>query len=290
MSELIPNAKATIGMAALLEKGRWHANRYLILRRFSQFSILSLFLLGPVAGIWIVKGNLSSSLTMGVLPLTDPFSLVQVLMTRHWPELAAIWGALWVVLFYGVIGGRIFCSWVCPVNMVTDSASWLRRKFGIRTGRAPANLRNWLLLGVLAGSAITGVTIWEWVNPVNLTQRAIIFGGYAALGSVLAVFMYDLFIAPRGWCGHLCPVGAMYSLIGHQSFLRISAQHSSRCNDCAECYAVCPEPHVIPMALKGKEGASPLIVNSDCTLCARCVDVCAPEVFLYSHRFNHKRD
>ena len=228
-------------------------------------------------------------MTLGVLPLTDPFALAQVLMTRHWPELSALVGVTIVLVFYGVVGGRLFCSWVCPVNMVTDSASWLRRRFGLRTGRAPAQLRYWLIPCILAASAITGVTVWEWVNPVSLTHRALIFGGYLALGAVAAVFVYDLLIAPHGWCGHVCPVGATYALIGSNSLLRVSAQDSSKCNDCAECYAVCPEPQVIPIALKGKEGASPVIQNSDCTLCGRCIDVCAPEVFLYTHRFNHKR-
>ena len=277
------------GKAAVAEKGRWLAYRYLVLRRVSQVSILLLFLSGPLFGVWIAKGNLSSSLTLGVLPLTDPFALAQVLMTRHWPELSAVIGVALVLTFYAAVGGRIFCSWVCPVNMATDTASWLRRRLGIRTGRAPVHLRYWLIPCILAASAITGVTVWEWVNPVSLTHRALIFGGYLALGAVAAVFVYDLLIAPHGWCGHLCPVGATYALIGKPSLLRVSAQNSSQCNDCAECYAVCPESHVIPIALKGKEGASPIIQNTDCTLCGRCIDVCAPEVFLYTHRFNHKR-
>lgn len=277
------------GKAAVQEKGRWLAYRFLILRRLAQVGILWLFLSGPLLGVWIVKGNLSSSMTLGVLPLTDPFVFAQVLMTRHWPELTAWVGVSLVLVFYAVMGGRIFCSWVCPVNMVTDLASWLRRRLGIRTGRPPAHLRYWLIPCILAASAITGVTVWEWVNPVSLTHRALIFGGYMALGAVVAVFVYDLLIAPHGWCGHLCPVGATYALIGRKSLLRVSAQESSKCNDCAECYAVCPEPQVIPIALKGKEGASPIIENSDCTLCGRCIDVCAPEVFLYTHRFNHKR-
>ncbi len=289
MTVLSPVNSDWVGKAALEEKGRWLAYRYLILRRLSQIGILLLFLSGPLLGVWIAKGNLSSSMTFGVLPLTDPFALAQVLMTRHWPELSALVGVAIVLVFYGVVGGRIFCSWVCPVNMATDSASWLRRRFGLRTGRAPAQLRYWLIPCILAASAITGVTVWEWVNPVSLTHRALIFGGYLALGAVAAVFVYDLLIAPHGWCGHMCPVGATYALIGSKSLLRVSAQDSSKCNDCAECYAVCREPQVIPIALKGKEGASPVIQNTDCTLCGRCIDVCAPEVFLYTHRFNHKR-
>ncbi len=45
--------------AALAAKGRLGANRWLLLRRLSQFGILGLFLLGPLAGLWLVKVNLS---------------------------------------------------------------------------------------------------------------------------------------------------------------------------------------------------------------------------------------
>ena len=48
-----------------------------VLRRTTQLSVLALFLLGPWAGLWIIKGNLNSSLALDVLPLSDPFVLVQ---------------------------------------------------------------------------------------------------------------------------------------------------------------------------------------------------------------------
>ncbi len=81
-------------------------------------------------------------------------------------------------------------------------------------------------------------------------------------------------------------MGAMYALIGHKPLLRVAATNASRCNDCADCYAVCPEPRVIPIALKGKGGASPVITDRACTNCGRCIDVCAPDVFRFTHRFD----
>ena len=279
------------GREAVLAKGWWKAHRFLMLRRCSQLGIMALFLVGPLAGVWIVKGNLSSSLTLGVLPLTDPFVLAQVLATRHLPETSALLGAALVIVFYAVVGGRVFCSWVCPVNAVTDSAAWLRRRLRISTGRAPrAHLRYWLLTALLVASALTGHAVWEFVNPVSMTQRALIFGGTLAWGAAAAVFLFDLLIAPRGWCGSVCPMGAAYALIGQKSLLRVSARHSSRCNDCADCYAVCPEPQVITLPLKGKGGAGPVITDRECTNCGRCIDVCGPDVFRFTHRFATRRD
>jgi ferredoxin-type protein NapH len=277
--------------AAVHTKGWWRAQRWLLLRRSSQLGILLLFLAGPWFGLWLVKGNLSSSLTLNTLPLTDPFVLAQVIATGHRPEVAALLGAAIVIAVYALIGGRVYCSWVCPVNPVTDAAAWLRRRLRIGSGRAlRASLRNWLAIAVLAASALSGVVAWEWVNPVSLTQRALIFGGGIAFAGVAAVFVFDLFIAPRGWCGHLCPMGAAYAAIGARSLLRVSAAHSSRCDDCAACYAVCPEPQVIPAALKAKDGAGPVIIDRQCTNCARCIDVCPTDVFRFTHRFDPRRD
>jgi len=285
-------ALAYPGEAARLEKGLLRANGWLVARRLTQFGILALFLLGPWAGIWIVKGNLNSSLTLGVLPLTDPLLFVQSVAARHWPETTAITGAAIVVLFYLVVGGRSYCGWVCPVNIVTDGARWLRHKLGLRGGRTPReSLRYWLLGGVLITSAATGTIAWEFVNPVSMLHRGLIFGFGLAWAVVLAVFLYDLLVAERGWCGHLCPMGAFYATLGKAATLRVSAARRGACNDCADCYAVCPEPQVIKPALKGRgAGESPVILAGTCSNCGRCIDVCSKDVFRFTTRFDQRSD
>ena len=101
--------------------------------------------------------------------------------------------------------------------------------------------------------------------------------------------MFDLFVSPRGWCSHLCPMGAFYSLLARYTPVRISAAKREACNNCMDCYAVCPEPQVIPPALKGAEqGIGPVILGINCTNCARCIDVCSKDVFKFSSRFSNK--
>lgn len=282
------------GREAIARKGWLGANRWLLLRRLSQLGILGLFLLGPLAGLWLVKGNLSSSLTLGILPLTDPYILLQSLAAMHWPASEALLGAGIVLAFYLVFGGRLFCSWVCPMNMVTDAAAWLRRRLGLKGGHGPAaQTRFWLLGGTLVAASATGMLAWEWVNPVSLLQRGLIFGVGTSWGVVLAVFLYDLLVAPRGWCSHLCPHGAFYGVLGRfplPSQLRVSAFRAAACNDCMDCYTVCPEPHVIRPALKRSAGQTPLVANADCTACGRCIDVCSESVFKFTLRFDQRSE
>ena len=277
------------GKAAIETKGWWKANLWLILRRFSQLSILFVFLAGPWFGYWIVKGNLASSLTLEVLPLTDPYVLLQSFVSGHEIISTAIIGAIIVTVFYLLVGGRAYCSWVCPINFVTDAADLLRRKFNIKGGaRFSHKTRYWILLMTLLVAAFTTTIAWELVNPVSLVHRGIIFGSGFALIVVISIFLFDLFISRKGWCGHLCPVGAFYSLLGHFSFVRISASARDKCDDCMDCFMVCPEEQVIKPALKGEsKGIGPVIMDMNCTNCGRCIDVCAKDVFTYSTRFNN---
>lgn len=279
-------ARPGIGREALAAKGWWRTHRLLLARRGSQLGILLLFLVGPWFGSWIVKGNLASSLTLGVLPLTDPYVFLQSLLAGQRPHRAALVGAAIVTAFYLLVGGRVYCSWVCPVNPITDLAAWLRQRWGIRaSARVSRRLRHAVLAMTGGVALLTGSIAWELVNPVSMLHRGLIFGMGAAWAVLLAVFLFDLFVLQRGWCGHLCPVGAFYGLLGRASVLRVAATRRQACHDCADCYAVCPEPLVIKPALKAVGGAGPVITAPECTNCGRCIDICSKDVFEYGSRW-----
>jgi ferredoxin-type protein NapH len=275
------------GADTLAAKGWWLTYRWLILRRMSQFGFLGLFLLGPWADIWIVRGNLNASMTLDFLPLTDPYVLLQSLAARHSPELTAIIGALIIAAFYLLVGGRVYCSWVCPVNIVTDAAAWLRQRLGLTGGtRLSSNTRYWLFGATLLVSMVTGVIAWELINPVSMLHRGLIFGMSAGWIVILAIFLFDLLVSQRGWCGHLCPVGAFYSVLGNTSVLRVSAARREQCDKCMDCFQVCPEPQVLKTPLFGADkGAGPIILSPNCTNCGRCIDICTRDVFQFGTRF-----
>lgn len=289
-------AKVTnLGAEATETKGWFRAHKWLLLRRISQVSVFVLFLLGPlgitlgVEQIWILKGNLASSLLFDTVPLTDPFLLLQMLAAGFVPISTVVLGAFIVTVFYLLVGGRVYCSWFCPINIVTDVANWLREKLGIKSSaHFSRNTRYWMLGMVLALSAVIGNMAFELVNPVSMVHRAIIFGVGIAWTVVIGIFLFDLFVSRRGWCSHLCPMGAMYGVIGKASPVRVRADQRSACDDCMECFAVCPEPQVIKPALKGaNKGIGPVILAGECTNCGRCIDICAEEVFHFGTRFNN---
>ncbi len=277
-----------LGADAVTAKGWLQAHKWLLLRRLSQIGILVLFLLGPWAGIWILKGNLSSSRLLDTVPMTDPMVFLQMLFAGFMtPVTAATTGVVVVAGFYLLVGGRAYCSWVCPVNMVTDAANWVREKLGIKPAtRFSRHVRYWMLAMVMLLAVLTGSMAYELVNPVSMIHRSIIFGFGLTWAVVIGVFLFDLFVAKRGWCSHLCPMGAAYGLIGKLSLLRVRADRREACNDCMECFAVCPEPQVIQPALKGAEqGVGPAVLAGECTNCGRCIDICSKDVFNFGTRF-----
>jgi ferredoxin-type protein NapH len=278
-----------VGTDAIAEKGWFAAHQWLILRRTSQLFILLAFLVGPWFGLWIVKGNLNYSYTLGVMPLTDPYLLLQSLLSGRMPEMLTLIGVSITIVLYVLAGGRSYCSWVCPVNPITDLAAWLRQRLGLKGGvRLSATTRFWMLAMTLVVAVLTGTIAWEMLNPVSLLHRGLIFGMGFSWTIIAGVFLFDLFVAQRGWCGHVCPVGAFYSLIGKAAVLRVHLPKRDACNNCMDCYAVCPEFKVIKPALKAVDGAPPIILDAQCTNCGRCIDVCSKDVFAFGPRKHYR--
>ncbi|MCW8905882.1 MAG: 4Fe-4S dicluster domain-containing protein, partial [Sedimenticola sp.] len=79
-----------------------------------------------------------------------------------------------------------------------------------------------------------------------------------------------------------------YSLLGSKRLVRVVASKREQCDDCMDCFVVCPEKQVIKPALKGADkGVGPVIDFANCTNCGRCIDVCAKDVFQFGSRFNN---
>jgi len=250
-----------------------YKHRFLWLRRFSQLGILFLFAGANLYSWNILVGNLSSAHVLDMFYLTDPHAVLQMLFAGFVVGTDALIGAIIILLIYGLIGGRAFCSWVCPMNIVTDTALWLRKKWRINEVQfntpIKRKIRYWVLLLGLILSFASGVAAFEFVSPVSMLHRGIIFGMGFGWAAIAVIFLFDLFVLKNGWCGHVCPIGAFYSITGKYHWIKV--KHTvENCTDCNECFRVCPEPQVLKII--GKESGP--ISNGECTNCGRCIEVC----------------
>ena len=248
--------------------------KYLLLRRVTQMTLLVLYFGANAYGWHILEGTFGASRLFGFIPLADPYTTVQVLASGFVLGADVLLGALLITVFYMIVGGRAFCSWVCPINMVTDLANWLRRK--LKLDKEEVNYRflkrrtrYWIMVLGIVVSAVVGVAAFEVLSPITIMQRGIIFGFGAGIAVIIAIFLFDLFGVKNGWCGHLCPLGAAYSVIGSKSLIRVKHNHEN-CTNCMECKVVCPENQVLHMINK----SSIAVTDGECANCGRCIDVC----------------
>ncbi len=257
--------------------------KYLILRRISQITLLVLYFGANAFGWKVLTGTMSSSSVFETIPLSDPFAVLQMFAAGAILAFDAILGAIIIVLFYGIIGGRSFCSWVCPVNMVTDAANWLRRKLYIdkieRKVWISRNIRYYMIALALIVSFVSGMAAFEIISPITILNRGAIFGFGAGAGLLVAIFLFDLFVLKNGWCGHICPLGGVHSIIGKYSLIRVK-HNSDNCTLCMKCKEVCPEVQVLDMIGKRSE----FVVKQECTNCGRCVDVCNDDALSFNIR------
>ncbi|MDO8454436.1 MAG: quinol dehydrogenase ferredoxin subunit NapH, partial [Sulfurimonas sp.] len=56
----------------------WNNYRYLILRRVTQIGLMLLYFGANAWGWTLLMGNLSSSKILGLIPMSDPFAVLQM--------------------------------------------------------------------------------------------------------------------------------------------------------------------------------------------------------------------
>ena len=197
---------------------------------------------------------------------------------------ALVIGAPLFLLAFSLVLGRSFCGWVCPLGTVTDLvwslAFWRakrRPKPGRKDGRRNNQLR-YLLLAAALGGSLLSIKLLGLIDPLVIFSRAATAGVTNLLGSQQAAarggltYFSLLFIAilalelwqPRFWCRHLCPQGAMLSLVTRFSLL--NRRVSSACSSCDLCKRACPM-NAIPQDVHNTD-------YSDCTFCLECEPVC----------------
>lgn len=220
------------------------------------------------AGIFV--GATTAARALGV-EFLDPLMSAGVLLAGGArPGLLA---AALPVLLLVVVLGRFFCGWLCPylpLLAASNAVRWALGRLGIPTldVRLPGWVRFAVLGGVLGGTAALGVQLAALVYPPALLARSAYrlafgfgLGGGAAV--VAAVWLFDTTVSRAGFCRSLCPGGALFSLLGARSPVRVR-RVASQCTDCTVCDVVC------------NLGQRPMsdAVGTGCERCGRCVASC----------------
>jgi polyferredoxin len=206
-----------------------------------------------------------------------------------------------IVIGATIILGRFFCGFMCPLGSLNHFVGYLAhgkkslaekvRLNRYRKGHAIKYLVLALLLVMAAlpfapKSLQTGL-----LDPIPLLTRTFNLvlvplgenlagragerfheGGLVVLLIFAAIILANLAI-PRFFCRFLCPLGALYALLGRYSIFRIG-QNANKCMECDICDQNC------------EGGCEPAgtIHTGECVLCFNCLDDCPHDTISYQRK------
>ncbi len=252
------------------------ANHWTIGRRIVQILVVVL-LASPALDFEFFEGNLGSAAIFSI-GLSDPLAALQILLLTGTMVSSLLLGTVVVVLFYGILGGRVFCGWICPVHLLTDLLDmlpWAKK-------RQPINLR-WkeIVLGLsLILSVFLGLPVFETISPIGVAGRALTFGASSSLVILVLIVLAEQMLVRRIWCRSLCPLGGFYTLLGKLSPVAV-AYRPERCTHCGQCQSVCFVPEVLTPSLVSR---CERIHAGDCSRCGACVGICPEKALKFGLR------
>lgn len=186
---------------------------------------------------------------------------------------------LLAIIIVSFVFGKSFCSWICPVGLLSESlGDWSKKLFGrqLKLPRwldYPLRSLKYLLLGFFVYAIfflMTAASLKAFLDsPYNIVADIKMYYFFVDISTfawwTLVILFVASFVIRNFWCRYLCPYGALLGMLSLLRPFKIRRNVSS-CIDCAKCADVCPSSIKVDKVIS---------VNSDeCTTCLSCLDVC----------------
>ena len=130
-------------------------------RWLSVIIINLLFFLSFYIDLQLLEGTLNGSRLFG-FHLIDPFTALEIFAAEHHFHINVIIGSATLVVFYLLVGGKAYCSWVCPYGLLSEIGERIHqvlvRKKLIKEHRFNPNVRFIFWVIFLAAALLT--VIW----------------------------------------------------------------------------------------------------------------------------------
>ena len=227
----------------------------------------------------------------------DPLVAIGTILTTHklyWPLL---WALVTVILT--IIFGRFFCSWVCPfgslhhfVGFLGNRKTKLAKRIKLNKYRKAQRIKYLILIFFLFMAAFPsiGSTLQTGLlDPIplitrsfqsllSIADRSVNFVSttprfYEAGWFILLIFFTAVLlnlVIPRFYCRFICPLGALFGILGRFAIWRIG-KNQNECSNCTLCERSC----------EGGCEPSGNIRISECVLCFNCRQDCKDELISY---------
>ena len=264
------------------------------LTKYLRWGLLALFvvLVSIAAYLHIAFGGAKSPSIHALCPFGGLESLYQVFTTGSFiAKIFAGTMTLFIItLILAVIFRRSFCGLICPFGAIQEFFAKLGQKIFKRKWIMPARIDQPLRYLKYVVLLVTVVYAWKtaglWMAPydpwsayAHLPEGLESVWAESAVGLIiLVVTIVCSLIYDRFFCKYLCPVGALYGIVGKISPFKV-VRNEDVCIDCGLCNKSCPMNIDVQHSLK--------VTTAECMNCQTCVNSCPKEGAL-EHQMGHK--
>jgi len=269
-------------------------------RRISQVFFFALFVWFCIVGTVGEKFWQLRAWPINWFLQLDPLVAIGTILTTHTLYRPLLWALITVILT--IIFGRFFCGWVCPfgslhhfVGFLGNRGKKLAQKVRLNRYRRAQYIKYLILILFLFMAAFPslGATLQTGLlDPIPLVtrsfqlllsvaDRSVNFVSatprfYEGAALILLIFFTAVLlnlVIPRFYCRFICPLGALFGVLGRFAIWRIG-KNQAECSNCKLCERSC----------EGGCEPSGNIRISECVLCFNCRQDCKDELISYQSR------
>jgi polyferredoxin len=272
------------------------------LRRIVQILFLTLILwIGVEFTLFVAQLRSNGHVTLtrppgveGFLPISGLINLKYWLLTGDFTLIhPAGLVLLLVFMAMAVFLKKGFCSWICPIGLLSEYLA----KIHLLLFDRPRRLTAWLdyplrslkycLLFFFVYAVFFEMDapalhrfIYSPYNKVADIKMLLFFTEASMLTlRILAILLVLSVLTPYFWCRYLCPYGALLGGLSFFSLFKIRRDKTT-CIDCEKCTRVCPANINVHK--------TETIWSDECHACYQCVAACPVKDTLYLSAINKK--
>jgi ferredoxin len=227
-------------------------NKYV---RYLRIGLLAIFtvLVTVAATLHIAKGGAANPSIHAICPFGGLESLYQVFTAGTF--ISKIFSGTLILFFItvaiAILFRRSFCGLICPFGAIQEFFAKVGRLIFKKQLKMPAKIDRPLRYLKYIILVITAVFAWKtaglWMAPYDpwsvyghLSEGFKTIWAESAVGVVLLIVtIIGSMVYDRFFCKYLCPMGALYGVIGKISPFKI-VRDESACISCGMCSKVCP--------------------------------------------------